>query len=82
MAKINDIHSIIIKAEEANLSAHTYTEIYGGSAGCTINLNGITGVSIGGASSISVIVRSISGGTGCFLLGENINVGQGSIYLG
>ena len=81
MAKINDIHSIVVKAENANLTAHTYTEIYGGSSGCTMTLNGITGITIGSSSSISVWVRSISGGTGCLLMGENKDVGQGSILL-
>jgi len=80
MAKINDIHSIIVPASSPNLTAHTYTEIYGGSAGCTITLNGV-GVSIGASSSIYVWVRTISGGDGCFLLGENKDVFQGSNNL-
>jgi len=82
MAKINDIHSIVVKAENANLTAHTYTEIYGGSSGCTMMLNGVTGINIGSSSSISVWVRTISGGTGCLLMGENNDVGQGSVLLG
>ncbi len=81
MAKINDIHSIIVPAQNANLTAHTYTEIYGGSAGCTVVLNGST-VVMGSSSSIALWVRSISGGTGCYLLGENQNVVQGSTNLG
>ena len=80
MAKINDIHSIIVPAQNANLSAHTYTEIYGGAAGCTINING-TVIAMGGSSSISVWVRTVSGGTGCYLMGENKDVLQGSILL-
>jgi hypothetical protein len=31
MPRISDIHSIIVPAENPNMSAHTYTEIYGGS---------------------------------------------------
>ena len=81
MAKINDIHSIIVPAENANLTGHTYTEIYGGSAGCTITVNGIT-MSMGGSSSIGIWVRSVSGGTGCYLMGENKDVTQGSMLLG
>lgn len=81
MAKINDIHSIIVPANAPVFSAHTYTEIYGGSAGCTAVLNGAS-VVIGGSSSISIWVRTISGGTGCFLLGENNDVIQGSTSLG
>ena len=81
MAKTNDIHSIIIPATSANTSAHTYTEIYGGSAGCTITING-TSVSVGAASSISVWVRTVSGGSGCFLMGEFKDVTLGSTLLG
>lgn len=81
MAKINDIHSIIVPADAPVFSAHTYTEIFGGSAGCTMVLNGTT-VSIGPASNISIWVRTISGGAGCFLLGENNDVIQGSTELG
>lgn len=81
MAKINDIHSIVVAAQNANLTAHTYTEVYGGSAGCTIMLND-TVMSIGAASSIGVWVRTISGGTGCYVLGENKNVVIGSTVLG
>ncbi len=77
MANINDIHSIIVPAASANLTAHTYSEIYGGSAGCAMTLNGQT-IAIGASSSIKVWVRTISGGTGCFLLGENKNVYTGS----
>lgn len=83
MAKINDIHSIIVPAQNANLTAHTYTEIYGGAAGCTFtDLNGVSGFTMGASSSISVWVRSVSGGTGCYLMGENQNVIQGSLLIG
>lgn len=81
MAKISDIHSIIVPAQNANLTAHTYTEIYGGTAGCTIIVNGTT-LAMGGSSSIAIWVRSVSGGTGCYLMGENQNVIQGSTLLG
>ena len=81
MAKISDIHSIIVPAQNANLSAHTYTEIYGGQAGCTIVVNGTT-LSMGSSSSIAIWIRSVSGGTGCYLMGEEQNVIQGSTLLG
>lgn len=81
MAKINDIHSVIVAAQNANLTAHTYTEVFGGSAGCSVVLNG-TLVTMGAASNIGLWVRTISGGTGCFVLGENINVTLGSTSLG
>lgn len=80
MANINDIQSIIVSAASANLTAHTYTEVYGGSAGCTITING-TVVTMAASSSISVKVRSVSGGNGCYLLGENKDVYSGSPNL-
>lgn len=82
MAKINDIHSIIVPVGSANLTAHTYTEIYGGSVGCTITLNGVPNIVIGGSSSIGIWVRTFSGGSGCFFMGENKDVTQGSMILG
>lgn len=73
MANKSEIYSIVVPAQSPNLTAHTYSEIYGGSAGCSIVVNGVT-VSMGAASNINVWVRTVSGGTGCYLLGENQNV--------
>jgi hypothetical protein len=81
MAKITDIHSIIVPAQNANLTAHTYTELYGGSAGCSVVINGVT-INMGSSSSIAIWVNSISGGTGCYLMGEKQNVFQGSLIIG
>lgn len=81
MAKNNDVYSIIVAANAPNLTAHTYTQVYGGSAGCTITINGVA-VSMGAASSIDIGVRTVSGGSGCFLLGENQDVYLGSTLLG
>jgi hypothetical protein len=82
MGKINEVHSIIVPAQSANFSAHTYTEIYGGTAGCpSVVINGVT-VAVGASSSIFVNIRSISSGTGCFLLGENKDVYTGSDRIG
>ena len=84
MANITDVHSIIVPVQSANLSAHTYNEIYGGASGCTMTLNGVS-VIVGAQSNIKIWVRTISGGTGCYLLGENQNVLQGmssTNYLG
>lgn len=81
MANFNDVNTIIVAAASVNISAHTYTEVYGGSAGCTITINGVA-VSVGPSSSLRVVVNSVSGGSGCFLLGENKNVFQGSPGLG
>lgn len=81
MANINDIHSVIVQANNPVFSAHTYTEVYGGSAGCTMNLNG-TIVNVGPQSSLKIWVRTLSGGTGCYLMGENNDVIQGNAGLG
>ncbi len=77
MARINDVYSIIVPAQSPNLTAHTYTQIYGGTSGCSISVND-TIVSIGPASSIYINIRNISGGTGCYLLGDYKDVYLGS----
>lgn len=81
MPKFNNIYSIVVQAQNPVFSAHTYSEIYGGISGCTAIVNG-TSMNIGSSSTVSVLVRSISGGTGCFLLGDNNDVYNGSPYLG
>lgn len=78
---MDNIYSIIVPATAPNLTAHTYTEIYGGSAGCTITVNGVA-VSMAAGTSISLWIRSVSGGSGCFLLGENKDVYSGSNIIG
>jgi hypothetical protein len=80
MPKNNDVYSVIVPAQTPNLTAHTYSTIYGGSAGCTAIINGIS-VNVGAASSIDILIRSISGGTNCFLLGDNKDVYLGSPNL-
>lgn len=77
MAKIYDVHSVIVTPSNANFSAHCYTEVYGGQDGCTIDING-TVVSMGASSSFFINIRSVSGGTGCYLLGSHKNVFDGS----
>lgn len=77
MAKIYDVHSVIVSPENANFSGHSYTEIYGGPAGCTININGTT-FGMAGGSSIFLTINSVSGGTGCYLLGSHSEVFNGS----
>jgi hypothetical protein len=80
MANFSNIHDVIVSAQTANLTAHTYTEIYGGSAGCTITVNGVV-INVSSSSSINVWVKSVSGGVGCWLLGTNQDVYQGSTNL-
>jgi hypothetical protein len=77
MAKIYDVHNIIVDPSNANFTAHTYTEVFGGSVGCTINING-TVVNVGATSNVSIFVRSVSGGTGCYLLGSGNDIFAGS----
>ncbi len=71
MPLLNDIHSIIVSANSAVLSAYTFTEIYAGAAATPI-INGQQ-VTMAAGSSIKIKIRDISGATGCFLLGEKNN---------
>lgn len=80
MAKINEVHSVIVPANTPNLTAHTYSEIYGGQSGCSIVVNGVS-LSMGSSSSIFININSVSGGTGCYLLGVNKDVLLGSTSL-
>lgn len=77
MTNIYSLPSIIVQAQTPNLSAHSYTQIYGGSAGCSMTLNGVN-ITIGAGNNLNVSIRTISGGAGCFLLGQNKDVTQGS----
>ncbi len=72
MPLLNDIHSIIVPISGASFTAHSYTEIYAG-AGATPVVNGIP-ITMSAGSSIKLKVFSATGGTGCYLLGEKINV--------
>jgi len=81
MANIYDVHSVIVPADAPNLTAHTYNEVYGGSAGCSITINGIV-VSVGAGSNLNITIRTLSGGTGCYLLGENQNFYANSNTIG
>ena len=80
MPKNNDVYSVIVPAQTPNLTAHTYSTIYGGSSGCTARIKGVS-VSVGAASSFDLTIRSISATTGCFLLGDNKDVYLGSPNL-
>jgi hypothetical protein len=80
MANFSNIHDVIVSAQTANLTAHTYTEIYGGSAGCSITVNGVV-INVASSSNITIWVKTVSGGTGCWLLGTDKNVYTGSPNL-
>lgn len=80
MANINDIHTIVVSADAPNFTAHTYTQISGGLTGCTAVINEVY-VNVAAQSRFKLWIKSISGGTGCFLFGENQDVFQGSPTL-
>ena len=80
MAHINDIHSIIVAAANANFSAHTYTQVFaGGDVAPTIN--GVA-VTMAGSSILNIKVKSISATANVYLLGEKKDVTQGSTSVG
>jgi hypothetical protein len=81
MANLNDVNSIIVPAQLADLVKHEYTEIFGGSVGCTIVLNGVS-VGIASSSNLKLRIKTVTGGIGCFLLGENKDVYDGSPNAG
>jgi surface protein len=68
MPNIN-AHSFVVPAEDGELYDLNYTEILGGSSGCTMNVNNVL-VNVSPYSSFSLIVKSISATTGCYLGGE------------
>jgi len=80
MAHINDIHSIIVAAANANFTAHTYTQVFAG-ADATPTINGVS-VTMAGSSIINIKVKSITATAGVYLLGEKKDVLQGSAYVG
>lgn len=79
MAHINDIHSIILPAANANFTAHTYTQVYAGAA-ASPTINGVA-VTMAAGSSINIHVRTISATANVYVLGENQDVTQGSPNL-
>jgi hypothetical protein len=80
MAHINDIHSIIVAAANANFTAHTYTQVFAG-ADATPTINGVS-VTMAGSSIINIKVKSISATANVYLLGEKQDVLQGSTSVG
>jgi hypothetical protein len=80
MPLLNDIHSIVVAATNANFSAHSYTEIYA-SVAATPTVNGVA-IALAAGQSIKIKVRSISATANVFLLGETIDNAVGSQYLG
>ena len=81
MSKLNDVYTVIVSATDADLDKHVYTQVYGGSSGCSITLNGVS-VTVAAGSRFDLRFRTVAGGSGCFLLGFNKDVVTGSPYLG
>lgn len=74
MPILNDVHSIVFPATSAataSFSAYTFTEIYAGAAATPV-INGVS-VTMAAGSSIKLVIKSVTNGTGCFLLGEKVN---------
>ena len=68
---------IVDKAETPNFDLNKYGAIYGGSAGCSVTLNK-TDLEIAPGSIVVLNVKTISGGSGCYLLGVRLDVVLGS----
>lgn len=69
MALNNDISDFVIPAQNASLYNLIYYGVDGGRTGCNININGVD-VQMGSGSTIEILVRTISGGAGCYLYGD------------
>lgn len=76
MAINNDISNFIIPAQYAGLYDLVYTSVDGGPTGCNININGVN-VQMGSGSTIEILVRTVSGGAGCYLYGDYPDVSGG-----
>ena len=68
MPLLNDIHSIVVSAANANFSAHTYTEVFA-SQSASPTINGVT-IGLAAGQSIKIKVSSISATANVYLLGE------------
>jgi len=68
---MENVPSIIVSATTPNFSAHTYNEVYAGTAATPI-INGVS-VTMAAGSTLKIKVKTISNATGCYLLGENNN---------
>jgi hypothetical protein len=79
MPLLNDIHSIIVAAANANFTAHSYTEIYANVA-ASPTVNGVA-IALAAGQSIKIKVKSISATANVFLLGETIDNFSGSDRL-
>jgi hypothetical protein len=71
---------IVDAADSPDLILNRYGAIYGGAAGCSVTLNG-TYLDIAPASIVVLRVKTISGGSGCYLLGVRSDVVLGSTSL-
>ena len=79
MPLLNDIHSIVVAATNANFTAHSYTEVFA-SVAASPTVNGVA-IGLAAGQSIKIKVKSISGTGNVFLLGETIDNFSGSATL-
>jgi hypothetical protein len=80
MAVNNQVYSLIVPAGSADFTAHTYTQIYA-SAAATPTING-QAIAMAAGSTLNLKIRSITGGTNCYLLGEMASVYSDTTRLG
>lgn len=71
MSTNNQINGFVIPANKANVYNLIYTGVDGGRIGCDININ-INGVDVqvGSGSTIDILIKTVSGGFGCYLYGD------------
>lgn len=71
---------IIVESTNADLTAHTYTQVYAGAA-ATPTING-TAVTMAAGSTIDIRVNSISATADVYVIGEKRAVGKADPNLG
>lgn len=76
----NKGYSFIASASTADFNNYIYTEVYAG-ADATPTINGVV-VTMAAGTSIEIKVKSISATPNVYLLGEKINVANGSSNIG
>ena len=77
MPRNNDINDFLVPAQDAFLYQLFYNRVYG-NTGCVAIING-TNVQMGANSSLDILIKSISGGTGCLLAGDRPYVYGGDL---
>jgi hypothetical protein len=76
----NKTYSIIVPSANANLTGHTYGQVYADTA-CTPTINGVA-INMVAGGTIDIVVTSISATAGCFLIGDPIDPTYPSVIIG